>query len=78
MLAAKSFGAPVSLVLQELSSKGMLDTAVDNSGKIFISTELGGGSVVSPDTLKIAKTRIRNLLRNLEILPPDEIPVPET
>ena len=78
VLAAKSFGAPVSLVLQELDSKGMLDTAVENSGKIFISTELGGGGFVSPETLNIAENGIRNLLRHLEFLSPDEEPVPET
>lgn len=78
VLAAKSFGAPVSLVLQELDNKGMLDTEVENSGKIFLSTELGGGGFVSPRTLKIAENGIRNLLRHFEILPPDEEPVPET
>jgi N-alpha-acetyl-L-2,4-diaminobutyrate deacetylase len=78
VLAAKSFGAPVSLVLQELDNKGMLDTEVENTGKIFLSTELGGGGFVSPRTLKIAENGIRNLLRHFEILPPDEEPVPET
>jgi N-alpha-acetyl-L-2,4-diaminobutyrate deacetylase len=78
VLAAKSFGAPVSLVLQELDNKGMLDTEVENTGKIFLSTELGGGGFVSPRTLKIAENGIRNLLRHFEILPPDQEPVPET
>ena len=78
LLAAKSFAAPVSLVLQELDSKGMLDTAVENTGKIFLSTELGGGGFVSPRTLKIAENGIRNLLRHFEILPQNEEPVPET
>ena len=78
LLAAKSFAAPVSLVLQELDSKGMLDTAVEDSGKIFLSTELGGGGFVSPRTLKIAENGIRNLLRHFEILPQNEEPVPET
>ena len=78
MLAAKIFGAPVSLVLQKLDSKGMLDTGVENSGIIFISTELGGGGFVSPETLKIAENGIHNLLRHLEILTQDEGPVPET
>ena len=55
VLAAKSFGAPVSLVLQEMDSKGILDTAFKNSGKIFISTELGGGGIVRPETLKITE-----------------------
>jgi N-alpha-acetyl-L-2,4-diaminobutyrate deacetylase len=78
LLAAKSFAAPVTLVLQELDSKGMLDTAVENTGKIFLSTELGGGGFVSPRTLKIAENGIRNLLRHFEILPQNEEPVPET
>ena len=72
------FGVPLSLLLQELESNGMLDTAIENSGKIFISTELGGGSFVSPKTLKIEENEICNLLRHLEILPPEEKPVPET
>ena len=54
VLAAKCFGVPVSHVVQELNSKGMLDTAVENSSKILISTELGSGCFVSPETLKIA------------------------
>ena len=78
LLAAKNFGAPISLVLRELDSKGMLDTAVENTGKIFLSTELGGGGFVSPRTLKIAENGIRNLLRHFEILPPNEESVPET
>ena len=77
MLAAKNFGAPISLVLQELDSKGMLDTAVENSGIIFISTELVGGGFVSPETLKIAENGI-HLLHHLEIIIQDEEPVPET
>ena len=78
LLAAKSFAAPVSLVLQELDSKGMLDTAVEDSGKIFLSTELGGGGFVSPRTLKIAENGIRNLLRHFEIIATDGEPVPES
>ena len=56
--AVKSFGAPISLLLEELDSSGMLDTTVENMGKIFISTELGGGGFVSPRTLKIAEKGI--------------------
>ena len=78
VLAAKSFGAPISLVLQELDSKGMLDTVVEDSGKIFLSTELGGGGFVSPRTLKIAENGIRNLLRHFEIIATDGEPVPES
>ena len=76
--AARKFGAPISLVLRELDSTGMLDTAVENSGKIFISTELGGGGSVSPRTLRIAENGIQNTLRHFNVLPANGEPVPET
>ena len=76
--AVKTFGAPISLVLRELDCEGMLDTAVEKNGKIFISTELGGGGLVSPRTLRIAENGIRNILRHFEILPANSEPVLET
>ncbi|MBS1256731.1 MAG: N-alpha-acetyl-L-2,4-diaminobutyric acid deacetylase [Deltaproteobacteria bacterium] len=76
--AARSFGAPVSLVLRELDSQGMLDTVVEESGKIFVSTELGGGGFVSPRTLCIAENGIRNILSHFEILPMNDETAPGT
>tara|TARA_B100000945_G_C20230314_1_gene524969 strand:- start:280 stop:792 length:513 start_codon:yes stop_codon:yes gene_type:complete len=76
--ATRSFGAPICLVLRELDSVGMLDTVVEESGKIFISTELGGGGFVSPRTLKIAENGIQNILQHFEILPKINEKVPET
>ena len=76
--ATRSFGAPISLVLRELDSRGMLDTVVEESGKIFISTELGGGGFVSPRTLSIAENGIRNILRHFGIMPQIDKTIPET
>ncbi len=63
-----SFGAPISLVLRELDSEGMLDSVVEETGKMFISTELAGGGSVTPEALSIADQGIRNLLRHLGVL----------
>lgn len=38
-----AFSAPYSLQMLELDSVGMFDTAVEDAGKIFVTTELGGG-----------------------------------
>jgi N-alpha-acetyl-L-2,4-diaminobutyrate deacetylase len=65
--AAAAFGAPVALVLKELDSAGMLDTAVEQMGRLFISTELGGAGVLSPATVKIADIGVRNLLAHFGI-----------
>ena len=57
-----AFGAPNSLRMRELDDRGMLDTTVESEGKVFVTTELGGGGTATPDTLAIAYTGCRNLL----------------
>jgi N-alpha-acetyl-L-2,4-diaminobutyrate deacetylase len=69
LAALKAFGAPVSLILKELDSIGMLDTEAEEMGKIFISTELGGAGTMSPRSVAIAETGVRNLLRHFGVLP---------
>ncbi|MDX1709692.1 MAG: succinylglutamate desuccinylase/aspartoacylase family protein [Rhodovibrionaceae bacterium] len=68
LAALKAFGAPVSLILKELDSIGMLDTEAENMGKIFISTELGGAGTLSPRSVEIADNGVRNLLRHFGVL----------
>lgn len=66
--ALLAFGAPVGLVLRELDADGMMDTAVESMGKIFISTELGGGGSVTAETLRVADIGVRNVLRHFGLL----------
>ncbi|HET8729206.1 MAG TPA: N(2)-acetyl-L-2,4-diaminobutanoate deacetylase DoeB [Alphaproteobacteria bacterium] len=62
LAAIKAFGAPVALVLVELDNEGMLDTEVENLGKMFISTELGGAGTSTTRTIAVAEAGVRNLL----------------
>lgn len=71
--AALAFGAPISLELVELDAEGMLDTSVEEMGKVFVSTELGGGGTTTTETVAIAETGVRNLLAHFGIL--DEVPL---
>ena len=66
--AMRAFGAPYQLLLQELDSVGMYDSAAEEMGKIFISTELGGGGSSTAYSNQIAKRGIRNFLKHLGIL----------
>ncbi len=66
--AARAFGAPNCLVLEELDAAGMLDTAVEDMGKIFISTELGGGGTSTPETVAIALSGVHDVLVHLGVL----------
>lgn len=66
--AMESFGAPYSMMLLEIDNVGMYDTAAEELGKTFVSTELGGGGSASARTVAIAKRGVRNLLKYSGIL----------
>lgn len=71
--ALEAFGAPFAAILTELDSEGMLDTAVENLGKIFISTELGGAGMATATTVRIAEQGVRNLLCHFGLLADAEV-----
>lgn len=60
--AMAAFNAPYSVMLLELDAIGMYDTAAEAMGKIFVSTELGGGGTARPETVAVARRGVRNLL----------------
>ena len=75
--AMKAFNAPHSVMLLEIDAVNMYDTAAENMGKVFISTELGGGGSTTAYTVEIAKKGIRNILRHAGITK-GELEVDET
>lgn len=66
--ATLAFGAPIALELVELDSEGMLDSAVEEMDKAFVSTELGGGGTATTQTVAIAEAGVRNLLAHFGLL----------
>lgn len=66
--AMEAFAAPYSVMLRELDSVGMYDTAAEELGKVFVSTELGGGGTARAKTVAIAERGLRNLLIHAGIL----------
>jgi N2-acetyl-L-2,4-diaminobutanoate deacetylase len=66
--ALLAFAAPLSLVIQEFDVVGMLDTAVEELGKPFLFTELGGGGTATAATVAIAERGIQNLLRHFGLI----------
>jgi N2-acetyl-L-2,4-diaminobutanoate deacetylase len=75
--ALLAFGAPIGLVLEELDSEGMLDSAVESRGKLFLSTELGGGGSTTPGTLRIARSGMHNFLVHVGVLDAEWITPPQ-
>lgn len=76
--AMRAFNAPYSMMLLEIDNAGMYDTAAEEMGKVFISTELGGGGTTSASTISIAKRGVRNLLIHAGILAGKAEVVPST
>jgi N-alpha-acetyl-L-2,4-diaminobutyrate deacetylase len=70
--AILAMGAPLALVLKELDTAGMLDSAVEELGKLFVTTELGGGGSTTPERIAITERGLHNLLCHLGML--DEAP----
>jgi len=66
--AMKAFGAPYGLLMLEIDAVGMLDSAVEALGKVFVTTELGGGGSLTARTLAIAERGLRNFLIHAGIL----------
>ena len=67
--AMRAFGAPYSMMMLEIDAVGMFDTAVEAQGKIFVTTELGGGGTATARSAGIAIRGALNLLRHAGILP---------
>lgn len=66
--AMEAFGAPYSMMLLEIDSDGMYDTAAERMGKVFVSTELGGGGTAPASLTRIAERGVANFLRHAGIL----------
>ena len=64
----RAFGAPWSMKMLEIDAVGMYDTAAEEMGKVFITTELGGGGTASAKSASIAKRGVSNVLRHAGIL----------
>ena len=62
--AMAAFNAPYSVMLLEIDAVGMYDTAAEEMGKVFVSTELGGGGSASARSAAIAKRGVANFLRH--------------
>ncbi|EJC83704.1 ectoine utilization protein EutE [Rhizobium leguminosarum bv. trifolii WSM2297] len=63
-----AFAAPYSMKMLEIDAVGMYDTAAEEMGKVFITTELGGGGTATAKSAAIAKRGTMNVLRRAGIV----------
>ena len=68
LAARDAFAAPYSMAMTEIDAVGMYDTAAEEMGKTFVTTELGGGGTATARSLAIARRGVRNVLKHAGIL----------
>lgn len=66
--AMLAFGAPYAMDMTELDPAGLYDTEAEKQGKVFVTTELGGGGTATAASIAIAERGIKNVLRHAGIL----------
>jgi N-alpha-acetyl-L-2,4-diaminobutyrate deacetylase len=66
--AVEAFSAPWSTKMLEIDAVGMYDTAAEEMGKIFVTTELAGGGTSRAETVRIAKRGALNVLKHAGIV----------
>ena len=66
--AMEAFNAPYGMMLLEIEMTGMYDLAAESMGKVFVSSELGGGGGATARTAAIAKRGVANFLKHAGIL----------
>lgn len=72
--AMLAFGAPYAMYMVEMDPAGLYDTEAETQGKVFVTTELGGGGSTTAKTVAIADRGITNFLRHAGILSGDVLP----
>lgn len=66
--AVRVFSAPYSVKMLEIDAVGMFDTAVEEAGKTFVTTELRGGGSMTAASVAVASRGILNLMKHMGIL----------
>jgi len=77
LAALKAFAAPYGMILTELDAVGMIDTVVEDAGKVFVSTELGGSASSTVETIAVAERGVMNILKHTGVVDGEpDIPAP--
>ncbi|WP_296332005.1 succinylglutamate desuccinylase/aspartoacylase family protein [Reyranella sp.] len=65
---AKAFGAPVTFISKAPGGDRAFTSAASRQGVVALTTELGGGGFVTPESLSIAEQGMRRVLAHVGLL----------
>ena len=63
--AGMAFGAPFTVLIQEDHADLMIDTVVENLGKVMISSELGGSGIITHQSVTLATAGLTRMVAAL-------------
>jgi N-alpha-acetyl-L-2,4-diaminobutyrate deacetylase len=64
----RAFRAPMGILIKEYDTAGMIDTTAERMGLLFGCCELGGMGTLTPETVAVTETGIRNVLKHFGIM----------
>jgi N-alpha-acetyl-L-2,4-diaminobutyrate deacetylase len=65
---ADAFGAPITLLLEEVNAGPTLLAAAERRGVVALSSELGGAGRLNPHGLAVTERGVRNVMKHLGML----------
>jgi predicted deacylase len=68
LAALRAFGAPIGYLVSDPREDRTLTAAADRVGIVAVGTELGGAGTVTLDSLRIARTGVRNMLAHCGLI----------
>jgi uncharacterized protein len=69
--ALKAFGAPIGYIVPEGGDDRKFTSAAERCGIVYLSTELGGGGTVTPESLEVAESGVQRMLEHFgHVQPP--------
>ncbi|MFO1539862.1 MAG: succinylglutamate desuccinylase/aspartoacylase family protein [Chloroflexota bacterium] len=66
--AMLAFNTDLHMLYSDVTGVGLLVAEAERQGKVVVSTELGGGGIVTRDSIDVGRRGLRNCLRHLGVL----------
>jgi N-alpha-acetyl-L-2,4-diaminobutyrate deacetylase len=73
LAAARAWGTSHVFIYADIAGEGLLPSEAERSGKIVVTTEMGGAGQCSPEVLRITQQGIRNVMIHFGLLKADRL-----
>ena len=75
--AAEAWNSDVAFMYADVAGTGLLPVEAERQGKIVVTTEMGGGEVVTAPVHRLTQSGLRNVLVHLGVIAGEKAPRPK-